>query len=899
MLKPGELVGPYEIRGFIGQGGMGRVYRAFDPRLERTVALKVIVVPDQGSANDSARLSGEFSARLLREARAVASLSHPNVVGIFDVGEHDGRLYLAMEYVVGATLRTLATSDVPLARKLRWLVDVARALEAAHKAGLVHRDVKPENVMIREDGAVKVLDFGIARRTMAQGGAEDERVQDTVTGGGVIAGTPVYMAPEQIRGKDVDARSDQFAWGVTAYEVISGVRPWADTGDVLQVVARVLTEPPMPLEERTPGTPQPVADTILRALSKEPVARFASMADVADVLEPFAMQTTGGGSRIPVRVNERREDASAFAATTRIPTSVSVSAPVDRAEAPAEAEKTWAVRKIAQLAIPLLLLATLIVAVYVAQKLRPTTTTPTSTPTPTPSGSAPPRPLSTVHEADVAFREAMLLWHDGSTAKARASLRRSVELDPTFSAAHLEIAIQTVQEDPVSAQAAFQSAFEHRQMLLPRDVSLLEASEPYVRPKPDLLEWETRLSRSIFEFPRDPELQLFLGRARDRQGDDEGAKEAYEAAVRLDPGFVPALAALAGTERNLGRPQEALAATERCIKQSPVATTCVETRYRLLSEIGECGRAREEAVHWRALDPQSPAAAAALARALHATGAPRPGVEEALARSWALTPEAKRAPREQWDRMLLAIVDGQLGPADDLARTYEAQLPAGADQFDHAQPARVRINVLYESEQTEAAVKAAHGYLDRMDAWAAYPFATDPSIDFYEPLYRSGEITKVELERQRSLWVEREKQRLAGGDQRGRAAWATWALWGGFAETREEALEALARIPRDVAPPVGGRRPVTLDFALGKVQALVGHANEAIPPLLRVAGTCASLDESMLVVRAHYYLGLAHEAKGDRPLARAEYAQVVAAWPKETPSRTVRWARARLEALAK
>src|SRR5689334_15606935 len=122
MLKPGDLVGPYEIRGFVGQGGMGQVYKAFDPRLERTVALKVIVVPAHGFQDDSDRVVGEFSARLLREARAVASLSHPNVVGIYDVGESTDRLYLAMEYVVGATLRSVATTEISLARRLRWLV---------------------------------------------------------------------------------------------------------------------------------------------------------------------------------------------------------------------------------------------------------------------------------------------------------------------------------------------------------------------------------------------------------------------------------------------------------------------------------------------------------------------------------------------------------------------------------------------------------------------------------------------------------------------------------------------------------------------------------------------------------------------------------------------------------
>ena len=139
MLKPGDVVGPYEIRGFVGQGGMGQVYRAFDPRLERTVALKIIVVPEharsQQSSGGGGGLSGTFAARLLREARAVASLSHPNVVAIFDVGESDGRLYFAMEYVVGSSLRSLVgSSELPLARRVRWLVDVAYALEAAISA---------------------------------------------------------------------------------------------------------------------------------------------------------------------------------------------------------------------------------------------------------------------------------------------------------------------------------------------------------------------------------------------------------------------------------------------------------------------------------------------------------------------------------------------------------------------------------------------------------------------------------------------------------------------------------------------------------------------------------------------------------------------------------------------
>ena len=892
MLKPGDLVGPYEIRGFLGQGGMGQVYRAFDPRLERTVALKVIVVPERDS-NDSERLVGEFSARLLREARAVASLSHPNVVGIYDVGESAGRLYLAMEYVVGSTLRTLATSpEVAVARKLRWLVDVARALEVAHRAGLVHRDVKPENVMIREDGVVKVLDFGIARRTMA--GTQDQQKLDTVTGSGSIAGTPVYMAPEQIKGRDVDARCDQFAWGVMAYELLAGERPWSDNGDMLQLVARVLTDPPPPLHDRVKDIPAVVEQTITRTLAKEPDARFASMADVADAIEPFAMQTTGADR---VRITPRVSDAdhpSAFAATTRVPTSVSVppaaesAPPAERAteRTPASASPRERVRrKLTQLALPLALLGGLAAVVMLVRKTGSVTV-----------GADAARPLSSVPEAEAAYNEAMQLWHDGATGKARNTLRRAVDLDPMFAAAHLQLAIQTVQDDPAGAQASFQNAFEHRHMLVERDAALLEACEPYVRPRPDLDEWETRLTGAVFQFPRDAELQFFLGRAREKQGADDAAKAAYEAAVRLDPGFVPALAALANAERNLGHVQDSLGVTERCLKRSPVASTCLETRYRLLSDLGECHGAREAAAQWRTLEPTSTTAFTAFARALYADGAPRPSVEEALSRAWALYPPDKRASSERWDRMYLAIVDGDLPRADQLAKEFDANLPANSDQFDHAMPARVRINVLYEAEDIAGAAKVAHGFLDLMDAWPAYPFAQDASIAFYEPLYRSGEIKKAELDRQRAKWVEHEKQRLAGGDRSTRAAWGMWAVWGGFAETKEEALEAIGRMPQ-MPLPVGSRRAVNLDFAVGKVYALVGRPNEALPSLVRVTSTCSSLEDAMLVSRARYYLGMAHEANGEKAEARAAYERVVAAWPKGTRSRTVRWAEQRLAAL--
>ena len=891
MLKPGDIVGPYEIRGFVGQGGMGQVYRAFDPRLERTVALKIIIVPESAKPeatddeNRSSRVFGELSTRMLREARAVASLSHPNVVAIYDVGESDGRLYLAMEYVVGSSMRNLVGNvELPLPRRVRWLVDVARALEAAHKAGIIHRDIKPDNVMIRDDGGVKVLDFGIARRTTPRG-PDEQHVVDTVTGGGSIAGTPVYMAPEQIKGGDVDARCDQFAWGVMAYELVTGERPWAETGDVLSLVANILTESPRPIRAKTKDVPSVVEETIMRALAKDPAQRFPSMADVADALEPFASLTTGG-DRVRVTPRPRAEDDPAYAATTRVPTTVSIG-PSKTDETARHAAQSPR-RRALSLALPLVLLGALGATVY-AVKTRNMGRTPVP--------ASVPRPLSTVPQAETAFKEAMSLWRDGAMAKARASLTRAIELDPTFAAAHLELALQQSTNDPPAAQASFQSAYEHRHMLLPRDERLLEASEPFIRAYPDVEEWETRMTSAVFQYPRDPELQYYLGRARQQQGNHEGAKSAHEGALRLDDGFIPSLTAIAKIDKSAGNIAEGLATTERCIKRSPVAATCVETRVELLFAANECRRAKEEATRWGSLEPQSPRPFASLARALHADGAPRPSVEEVLSRRWSLVPAAKKQQAEVWDRALLAVLDGDFVRAEELAREFDGLLPHTADSYDHAEPGRLRMNVLMEMDRMKDAAKAARTFLDRMPAWPAFPFAPDPSITFLEPLYRAGELTRAELDAQREEWLERERRRASEG-RSARDPWAAWAtVYGGFAESREEAAEALARAPLDEGSP--DSRGLFVDFAIGKVYALLGRWDDATPHLERVVSTCSTFDAVMLVAKARLYLGQAQEAKGDLAAAKATYEKIVETWPKSSMSRTVKRASDRLATLTR
>jgi serine/threonine-protein kinase len=305
-MLPGDSIGKYTIEADLGEGGMGRVCVAHDPALDRRVALKVVRV--DAAEGEAARK--DANARLFREARAAARLDHPNVVAVFDVGEVDGTPYLAMELVKGKTLRDAAAApDVSLGQRLAWLADAARALAAAHRAGIVHRDVKPENVMVRDDGVVKVLDFGIARRTRAPVDPTAPTASPTLptlTGAGVSIGTPLYMTPEQIAGDEVDGRTDQFAWAVMAHEVLTGSVPWKTKNDALGLVAAILTQPAPSVRDKAPDVPAEVDAVLAKCLSKSPADRYASMEEVVAALAAASAPrpaveagAAAGGARTP------------------------------------------------------------------------------------------------------------------------------------------------------------------------------------------------------------------------------------------------------------------------------------------------------------------------------------------------------------------------------------------------------------------------------------------------------------------------------------------------------------------------------------------------------------------------------------------------------------------------
>jgi eukaryotic-like serine/threonine-protein kinase len=299
---PGRLVGrvfgSYEVQALIAAGGMGEVYRAVDTRLNRTVAIKTL----------RGQLSGDpdRQERFRREANIVSSLNHPHICTLFDVGIQDGIQYLVMEHIDGETLQTrLERGPLPLVRALEYATQICDALDKAHRHGVIHRDLKPANVMLAKSG-VKLLDFGVAKIARARAPAADATHTRTLTSEGTIIGTFQYMAPEQVEGKDADARTDIFAFGALVYEMITGKKAF-DGPSQANVIGAILKDNPPPVIELVPDMPPSLDRALARCLAKDPDERWQTANDLLFELRSIASPAAAGGrtSRVLSRRVER------------------------------------------------------------------------------------------------------------------------------------------------------------------------------------------------------------------------------------------------------------------------------------------------------------------------------------------------------------------------------------------------------------------------------------------------------------------------------------------------------------------------------------------------------------------------------------------------------------------
>lgn len=295
LLSAGARLGSYEIVSALGAGGMGEIYRAWDTRLGRNVAIKILR-PDKVGSRE----------RFQREARIISRLTHPHICSLYDVGEQDGAPFLVMEYLEGQTLADrLDDGAIPLAQALKYGVEICDALDEAHRHGVTHRDVKPGNVLLTRDG-VKLLDFGLAKLRQAEA---DDGAQETIetlhlTQEGGILGTVSYMSPEQLEGRKVDARTDLFAVGAVLYEMVTGRRPFAGESRA-SVIAAILTSDPPPMSALQPVTPRTLERVVSRCLARNPDDRWQTARDLGWELKWIAEE----GAHATNRVKERTSRA--------------------------------------------------------------------------------------------------------------------------------------------------------------------------------------------------------------------------------------------------------------------------------------------------------------------------------------------------------------------------------------------------------------------------------------------------------------------------------------------------------------------------------------------------------------------------------------------------------------
>ncbi len=308
-LTSGTKLGPYEILSKIGAGGMGEVYRARDTRLQRTVAIKVL--PSEFSRH------AELRRRLEREARMLSSLAHPNICSLYDVGQQDGTDFLVMEYLEGETLgQRLLKGALPAGQVLQCGIEIADALERAHRHGIIHRDLKPGNIMLTKDGA-KLLDFGLARVEATAAPSNEtltllETQDHKLTEKGVVLGTFQYMAPEQLEGKEADARTDIFALGAVIYEMATGKTAFSGNNRTSLITAILASEPPA-MASLQPLTPPALERVVKTCLAKDPDTRWQSAQDLKLQLEWIAEGGSQAGLPAPVAARRRSREKIAWA----------------------------------------------------------------------------------------------------------------------------------------------------------------------------------------------------------------------------------------------------------------------------------------------------------------------------------------------------------------------------------------------------------------------------------------------------------------------------------------------------------------------------------------------------------------------------------------------------------
>jgi serine/threonine-protein kinase len=883
-LRPGERFGRYEIAELLGRGGMGEVYSAHDLVLRRKVALKVLAPPNVPYGTVPPPSGG--AGRILREARAAAGIAHPNAVGIYDVGEVEGVPFLAMEFVSGRTLRAfVGDATIPVGRRIRWIADVARALGAAHDLSLVHRDVKPDNVMVREDGLVKVLDFGIARRAVEGERGAPVNLEElgalgklamsggTLTAEGAVVGTPMYMAPEQLRGGALDGRTDQFAWGVLAYEVLSGGLPWEGSGPA--VLNAILATEPRPLLERVPELPARVDAVVRKALSKAPEDRFPKMEMIADELEPFASSTATREQRsmVPMRDLELARTEQISVSSADQPVASGISAMTQPASATESRRPPKGALGAGLVVAGIVLGGAWAYRAHLGAALTPP-------PAPIDASAEVPSRMSSNPDAVAEYRAGLQALRDGTRPGAYKHFSRAVELDPLFGAAQLRLAVTRLLDLETEAivDTDFQATRTAQASLGTHDKLLLEAFEAAGHSPPELAVARRTLQDATDAHAEDAEYPFALAIVEMYGLDMPRATKAIETSIARDPGFAFAWRTKGDILALIDDADGAKQVLGQCIKVSPGATTCMSDLIRIESAAGDCTDLIATSRKLAAILPDSDVPYRSLAEGLLGSGAAVDAARAALQQAIERTPSESRSDVRLAEDAALATFVGDFARADAAYKTL-AEGAASQDATYAFTVAYPRVLIATETRRLADARRIAETYLRVRPGLANAGF--DLSLMMQAEELSAGLLAPAEFERERSAWLHRNAS--VPESQRWITAFALPVT------TRESALAALGGMP-DAGGPLLNAFMTAPDEAepIGRTYAQMGSRELAERYLSLASGSCHLLNGQQVIfaMRATLELGRLLEEGGDAAAACTRYERVIARWGHAVPSST-------------
>ncbi len=843
----------FRILGLLGKGGRGAVYRAEDETLRRTVAVKVL-----------ADTSGDVEKRrrFLREARSAAAITHPNVAVIHQIGEAEGRIYIAMELVEGENLRVrLDRGRLDVATALELARQIARGLAAAHDRGIVHRDLKPENVMITPSGVVKLLDFGLAKShgdgpVSGKTEAALARTETVVTSDeGRIMGTPEYMSPEQAMGEPLDVRSDVFSFGTVLYEMLSGTRPFtgASTGHVLVAIAR---DAAPPLRERAPEVDEATEAVVMRCLAKARGERFGRAAEIVTAL---------AGQVSPKATTQSRTDVE----------------PITRSGTVRRGTRT--VRMVAAL------LAVALVGSGgwwgIAHRARtPMAATSASAPVSLRSGAATPRCNP---EGERLFEQGVDTWETESLINGNALWRRAVEADPDCGPVYLRLALGlNMNGVPLTkARAYYASARAHRDRLTETEGALLDAIEPYFAPDPDDTAAYESVRALASRFPDDALISFYAGFGAYLIGQSEVARTAWERTLALHPQFGGAYAMLHDLSETEDLRHQYL---ERCIQAVPRQTWCRTLRWRALQSGSDCPALERSGREQVATNPGW-YSQAHLADGLMVNGAPPEAIEEAVRQyEVAAKLEGPGTPLGEDLRLAAAVLDGEYEAAEQtLRRSAQATMPDVVERASWAADLAVVLDDTGRAREADALVRQT------LLAGRALARPADPSglAFFYARAMVAGVLDRAGVDAQ------------LGPATVSKAPYQVFSQWYlrqlVLARTPEAAHAAL-----DTMPARSGSRwgdaDGAIDYELARVRALAGDFAAAQRDAMSAVKRCDATEWHLRVPRAFFLLGEMSERTGHLDAAGVAYETVVKRWGGLKPKAVLAdRARARLAVLPK